>query len=780
MPVAPILGRSIYKFDFSSVGCPRNWISFCGELKLIQKNVFSSFSKTFKLKRRFFLRRVLFLLFCLSLSCSLATRAQTSYPFQDKALSAEKRIDDLISRMTFEEKLACLSASPSIPRLGIRGSGHVEGLHGLALGGPANWGGKGKAPVPTTQFPQARGIGQTWDPALVEKLAAVEALESRYAFQRQEDPRGGIVVRAPNADLSRDPRWGRSEESYGEDPFLVGSLAVAFAKGLQGPDGQHWNTASLLKHFLANSNEDGRDGSSSDFDERLFHEYYAVPFRMGIEQGGAQAFMTAYNAWNHIPMTANPVLRDVVMKDWGFQGIICTDAGALTNMVTQHKSYSDMAHAVAGALHAGINQFLDKYEEPVREAYQQKLITEKEIDSNLRGVFRVLLRLGLLDAQPDTEAAKIGTSADPRMSKGEPWNWSEHKELARQVSRESIVLLKNEHNLLPLNEKKLKSVAVIGPYADQVLLDWYSGTPPYSISSVEGLRRHLGKDVKFSYVSGKNLEETESAAKEADVAIVILGNHPTCDAGWAKCPKPSDGKEAMDRKSLTLEEEEIAKRVFTVNKNTILILRTSFPYTVTWSQQNLPALLAMTHNSEEEGNALADVLFGTYNPGGRLTQTWPASLQQLPPMMDYDLRHGRTYLYAKEKPLYPFGFGLSYSTFKYVDLRITGALKNGSTASVTVKVKNTGDREGDEVVQLYVRHLDSRVDRPLRELKGFQRIRLKPQEEKDVVLSLPAQLLSYWNTQKHAFTLEKDRVELQLGSSSEDIRLRKVISVLGE
>jgi len=265
--------------------------------------------------------------------------------------------------MTIAEKISALSTDPSVPRLGVVGTGHVEGLHGLALGGPGGWEGRGKAVIPTTQFPQSRGLGQTWDPALLQKAAAVEAYETRYADGRYH--RGGLVVRAPNADLSRDPRWGRSEESYGEDPFLVGTMAVAFAKGLQGDDPHYWMTASLMKHFLANSNEDNRDGSSSDFDTRLFHEYYSVPFRMGIELGGSDAFMTSYNAWNHIPMTAQPVLRNVVMKEWDFNGIICTDAGALTNMVTHHHYSQTMPEAAAAAIHAGINQFLDNYKQPV-------------------------------------------------------------------------------------------------------------------------------------------------------------------------------------------------------------------------------------------------------------------------------------------------------------------------------------------------------------------------------------------------------------------------------
>src|SRR5580704_3113282 len=262
---------------------------------------------------------------------------QNHYRFQDTDLPADERITDLLAHMTIEEKIGALSTNPSVPRLGVAGTGHVEGLHGLALGGPGGWEGRNLPVIPTTQFPQARGLGQTWDPVLIEQAATVEAYETRYAYNKYH--RGGLVVRAPNADLSRDPRWGRSEESYGEDPFLVGTMATAFTRGLQGDDPHVWLTSSLLKHFLANSNEDGRDGSSSNFDDRLFREYYSVPFRMAIQQGGANAMMTAYNGWNGVPMIENPVLRSTVIKEWGFDGIICTDGGALTNLVTHHHAF---------------------------------------------------------------------------------------------------------------------------------------------------------------------------------------------------------------------------------------------------------------------------------------------------------------------------------------------------------------------------------------------------------------------------------------------------------
>jgi beta-glucosidase len=696
--------------------------------------------------------------------------AQQKPPYADPSASAENRITDLLGRMTLDEKIDALGTNPTVPRLGVVGTGHVEGLHGLALGGPGGWEGRNQEVIPTTTFPQSRGLGQTWDPALIEKAAAEEAYETRFAFGKYH--RGGLVVRAPNADLSRDPRWGRSEESYGEDPFLVGTMATAFARGLQG-NGRYWMTASLLKHFLANSNEDGRDGSSSDFDTRLFHEYYSAPFRMAIEDGKSNAFMTSYNAWNKVPMTANPVLRDVVMKDWGFDGIICTDAGALTNMVKAHHVYQTLPEAVAAAVHAGINQFLDNYKQPLRDAFSQGLVTEADLDRNLRGVFRVMLRLGMLDPNSAVNEARIGFDDSPR---GDPWTWPENHALARKVTDESIVLLKNEDHLLPL-QGYLKSIAVIGPLADKVALDWYSGTPPYTITPLAGIRARAGASVKVEYSAGTDLAEAAALAKRSDVAIVIIGNHPTCDAGWMKCPVASDGKEAMDRKSLTLEQEAIAKAVLAANPKTIVILQASFPYTTTWTEENVPAVLEMTHNSQEQGNGLADVLFGDYNPAGRLTQTWVRSMDDLPPMMDYDIRHGRTYLYAKQKPLYAFGFGLSYTTFSYANLHVAPRRTAAKTVDISFELKNTGTRAGDEVAQLYVTHHGSVVERPLQELKGFQRVSLKPGETRTVTLALPLSTLAYWQESAHGFTVENDTVEIRIGGSSDNLPLTAPLQV---
>ena len=691
-------------------------------------------------------------------------------PFRNPDLPDDQRLADLVSRLTLDEKIIGLGTNPAVPRLGIRPARHVEGLHGLAYGGPSNWGSRN--PMPTTIFPQAVGLGETWDVNAVHQVAAIEGYESRFIFQSAHWNRGGLIIRAPNADLARDPRWGRTEESYGEDPFLTGTLAVAFIKGLQGDDPTHWQAASLMKHLLANSNENLRTSSSSDFDERLLAEYYSVPFRMGVMEGHSNAFMAAYNKVNGIPCTVQPFLRAMTMGQWGLDGIICTDGGALGLLITDHKYFTAWDEAAAASIKAGITVFLDRYPDAVRSALDKKLITIAEIDAAVTRNFRVSLRLGLLDPPNRDPYSQIGVTGD------DPWTTVKHKTAVRDVTRESIVLLKNEGHLLPLDTHKLKTIAVIGPRASNVLLDWYSGTPPYTVSPVDGIMSRAGDGVKIALGGDGTISSAVSAARLADVAIVVVGNHPTCDAGWEQCPVASDGKEAVDRKSIDLEQEALIKDVYAANPRTIVVLKAGFPFAINWTQAHVPAILTMAHNSQEEGNALADVLFGDYNPAGRLVHTWPSSIDQLPPMMDYDIRHGRTYMYFKEEPLYPFGYGLSYTTFAYSNLKPSAAtLAANGSVDVRVDVKNTGTQRGDEVVQMYASYPSSKVARPNRQLVGFTRVSIEPGQTRTVTLPLPATRLAWWDAAQQKFVVEPGPVNLMVAASSADVRAQTTLTV---
>ncbi len=725
-------------------------------------------------------------------------QAQFQYPFQDPRQPAEERITNLISLMTLDEKIACLSTHTSVPRLGITGTNHAEGLHGLSLAGPrvgqaqpggppvlprpappagaaAGLGGgrPRQIPITTTTFPQAIGMAEMWDPEAVRQVGAAEGEEARYIAQSSKYGRQDLIVMAPNSDLGRDPRWGRTEECYGEDPYFNGTLVVAMVHGLQGDDPHYWQTAALLKHFLANSNENDRDKTSSNFDDRLLREYYSVPFRMGIVEGGARAYMAAYNSYNGIPMGVQPILEDITVKEWGEDGIICTDGGAMGQMVTSHHYYADLPHAVAGTLHAGITKYLERASPAVTQALDQHLITEADIDRAIRPNFRILLHLGLLDPPAQVPYSRIGTDSGL-----EPWLTDAHKTLARKVTQESIVLLKNSGGLLPLDRRTVKSIAVIGPRADRVLLDWYGGAPPYVVTPLQGIRNKVGPGVTVRFADGSDLAEAARLAKVSDIAIVCVGNHPTGgdNAGWGKVEAPSEGREAVDRQTITLEQEDLIKQVYGANPRTVVALLSSFPYAINWTQAHVPAIVHVTQCSQETGHALADVLFGDYNPGGRLVETWPASLDQLPPMLDYNIRHGRTYQYFQGTPLYPFGYGLSYTSFAYSHLKTSrGALQAGTPLMVSVDVKNTGTRAGDDVVQMYVTHLGSAVDRPFEQLAGFQRVSLKPGETRIVRLPLSAEQSAYWSVKEHRFMVESDFVQIRIGHSSSDITLRKTV-----
>jgi len=716
----------------------------------------------------------------LALVSGSASAQATPYPFQDPNLPPDRRIANLLSLMTVDEKIDALSTQTGVARLGVPNFGSSEGIHGVVQRGNEK---RGWAAIPTTQFPQPPGMGETWDPDLVREAAGVQGHEARFITQTPRYNRQILMQWGPQSDLARDPRWGRSEEVYGEDPFFNGTMAVAFIHGLQGEDSKswprYWQAAALMKHFLANTNENGRGSSSSDFDDRLFWEYYSVPFRMGFQQGGAVGVMAAYNAWNGTPMGVNPILKSIVIDQWGAD-VVSSDGGAVTNLVKLYHRYPTQEAAVVACLKAGINQFLDVYKDEVRAALKDGSLSEADLDAALARKYRVTVKLGLLDPPAMVPYSTVKDAP-------EPWTTDADKSVSKQMALESVTLLKNENGALPLARDKVKSIAVIGPLADSVRWDWYGGIPPHATTPLDGIRAEAGPGVTVTYTADNANGAAVAAAKAADVAVVVVGNDPTCgpnmahdwtDNGTKPCADPGDGREGRDRVTLALAQEDLVKAVHAANPKTVVVLVSSFPYTINWSQQTLPAILHMTHASQDEGTALAEVLFGRYNPGGHLTETWPASEAQLPPMMDYDIRHGRTYMYFKGKPLYPFGYGLSYTTFAYSRLRTDApAVAKDGAVTVSVDVANTGKVAGDTVVQLYVRYPKSQVSRPGEQLQGFRRVHLAPGETKTVDIPLKASQLAYWNTAKTAFEVEAEPVTLMVGDSSADIKLTQALDV---
>jgi beta-glucosidase len=707
------------------------------------------------------------------------------YPFDNPNLPTEQRIDNLLSLMTLDEKIDCLGTDTGVPRLGVPNIGSSEGIHGVVQRQPR----PGRPAITTTQFPQPPGMGDSWDPNLVREAAGVEGYEARYITQTPSYNRQILMLWGPQSDLDRDPRWGRSEEVYGEDPFFNGTMATAFVHGLQGNNPKYWQAASLLKHFLANENENFRTSSTSNFDERLFWEYYSVPFRMAFQEGGARGVMASYNAWNGVPMAINPVLRSIVIDKWHVD-IVSSDGGAIHLLVDPRRLFPDQEDAVVAAFHAGINQFLDFYRDQMIQAVKDGKVTEAEIDSALRRKFRVEIKLGLLDPPDMVPYTKIRqTGNEPP-----PWNTDRDRSVSQKMALESVVLLKNEDKFLPLDKTKIKSIAVIGPLANVVHWDWYGGTPPYTVTPLKGIQDEVGPGVKVNYAPDDTMDGEAAAlkaAKESDVAVVVVGNNPTCgpDQGheWVNTPDggntlpcmvPSDGREGRDRETMTLYQEQIVKEIYDVQPKTVVMLIASFPFTINWSEAHVPAILTMAQASQDEGTALAKVLFGDYDPGGHLVRTWPKSMRQLPPRMDYNIRDGYTYMYFRGEPLYPFGFGLSYTTFKFSNLRTsTPTLAADGSLNVSVDVTNTGDRAGDEVVQLYASWPKPQVVRPREELEGFQRVTLNPGETKTVTIPLNASQVAFWDVGIHAFRVLQEPIQVMVGDSSANLPLNTTVQV---
>ena len=729
------------------------------------------------------MKRIASILILLGLSVGLFAQ---EYPFQDTKLSEEERLDNAVSLMTVDEKLMTI-VGQGVQRLGIPGPGATEAIHGIVRGGDTELpglntgqfgGGWPGRPQPkyrnSTAFPQAYGLGETWDREMAHIVGDVMSYEAR--FYSKDNPWKSLVLWAPNADLARDPRWGRTEESFGEDPYLVGELVAAEVKGIQGDDPTYWRGAALMKHFLANSNEDNRYKTDSRFDEELFRDYYSYGFWKGA-RAGAMSLMTAYNAYNGIPCIAAPFIKEILIDEWGMKGTIVDDAGALRFMYMpeMHGYAADANDAVKKALEAGLSRFIDAGFPQVKAAYDAGYLSDEVIDACTKANLRTMLRLGLMDAECPYDAQEFGTEEDL------PWERQEFKDKARLVTQKSIVLLKNEGNLLPLDKSKVKRIAVFGNRAEKVLKDWYGALPSYRVSPLDGIKAAVDStqtEVRFQRWDSDG--SAQELAKWADVCIVVVGNSPATSPDWDQQSVQSpwgygtvagDGRESLDRRSLQLETEDLIKVVWQANHNTVVTLISSFPFAINWTAENVPAIVHMTQCSQELGNALADVLFGDYNPAGRLTQTWVKDILDLPNMLDYDIRHGRTYMYAKAEPLFPFGYGLSYTTFKYSHMKVK---KDGDNYVISFDLKNTGSRDGEEVVQLYAKFKD---DDASKRLRGFERVAVKAGETVPVEIVVPADDLKLWDSGKHAFAFRNGRAKLLVGASSEDIRLKKNVKL---
>ncbi|MEU4688721.1 glycoside hydrolase family 3 C-terminal domain-containing protein [Actinoplanes sp. NPDC023714] len=832
-------------------------------------------------------------LLAVPLAPGAASAADPGYPFRDPSLPLETRLDDLLGRLTLDEKISLLHQyQPAIPRLGIGvAKSGTEALHGVAWSNSYAQNGA-KIDATATVFPQAVGLASTWDPELLRRVGSAVGDELR-GFHAQDPVVWGLNTWAPVVNLLRDPRWGRNEEGYSEDPLLSGAVATAYGKGLQGVDPDHLKTAPTLKHYAAYNNETKRDVTSSNVPQRVLNEYDREPFRIALENDAATGVMASYNLINGRPATVDPDLRGIIRR-WTERRLFnVSDAWAPTNLTGSQAYFATQAEANAAILKAGLDSFTvnDTNAVPtvtaINEALDRGLLTEAEIDESAGNALSIRFRLGEFD--PDGGPyAKIGPEVIDSPA---------HRALARETAAEAAVLLKNDRGALPL--KPGGDVAVVGPLADKLYTDWYGGQLPYEVTALDGITERAGR-VTTSFgadrialkevTTGRYLNATDgpaglgsstaTTAAQFDTVdwgdgvstlrsvangkllgynwgpFVTAETHPT---GWYvqqqfKVEEQADGtvvlhyagyetqeswfgantyvtvgadgnlalgaptaagaakfsrellvdgvaqaaatagkaenavvvvgtdpfvagREVHDRTSLALgaRQEALIKAVRAANPDTVVVLQSSYPQSITWAQKHVPGIVWTTHAGAETGHAIADVLYGSVNPSGKLTQTWPRSEDQLPAdLNEYDIiKTGQTYLYSDEKPLYSFGHGLSYTSFRYG----RPVVKDGR---VSVTVTNTGRRAGDEVVQLYTHQRTSRDVTPAKQLRDFRKVHLAAGKSATVTFALDRRDLARWDVTRQRWVVETSVHDILLGSSSSDIRQRAALAVKGE
>ncbi|HEX5436524.1 MAG TPA: glycoside hydrolase family 3 C-terminal domain-containing protein [Gemmatimonadaceae bacterium] len=871
-------------------------------------------------------------LLCAAFAAAACAQRSDSAPapvpaYRNDALPFDVRVHDLVSRMTLEEKVSqMMNEAPAIERLGIpQYNWWSEALHGVARSGLA------------TVFPQAIGLAATWDDTLMFRVATAISDEARakyHAYIRagHRERYGGLTFWSPNINLFRDPRWGRGQETYGEDPFLTGRMAVQFIRGMQGDDPTYLKTVSTVKHFAVYSGpEPQRHHFDAEVSARDLHESYLPAFEAGIREGGAYSIMCAYNRVDGHPACASRMLLDSVLRRrWGFRGYVVSDCGAVDDIYKHHHVVATAPEAAALAVKSGTDLECGQTYRHLIDAVHQGLITEQQIDTAVTRLFMARFRLGMFDSPDRVRWAKIPYSV---------LDDSAHRALALHAARESMVLLKNDSSTLPLS-RDLGTIAVIGPNADQwrMLLGNYNGIPADPITPLRGIREAVGKKTRVLYVPGSDLangfpidsiipsallatpdgqrglraeffargtvagtplftrtdsvldadwgnaaprsdmrpnefavqwagtlrpavsgayrlaltgtmsfrlflndrlivqssisgrarefkdptlvqsapitlqagrryrlrvdaressgdaqlrlewspspdtllERAVRTAEQADAVVLCLGL--TSRLEGEEMPLDIQGFHGGDRTNLGLPapQKRLLKRITALGKPTVLVLLNGSALAVNWAQVHVPAILEAWYPGQAAGTAIADVLFGAYDPSGRLPVTFYRSVNDLPPFEDYSMA-GRTYRFFHGTPLYPFGYGLSYTTFDYANLRTSApSMGAGDTLTVSVDVTNAGTRTGDEVVQLYVRHLGSAVTRPIRDLRGFQRVRLSPGETRTVALPLAASSLAYWNSDLHHWMVESEPVRIEVGASSADIRLSTTVQVQGD
>jgi beta-glucosidase len=702
------------------------------------------------------------LLLSLTLGCINIGKAQEKLDFRNENLKPEQRVNDLLKRLTLSEKAGLLGyKSVAVERLDIPAyNWWNEGLHGVARAGEA------------TVFPQTIGMAATFNPALIEQVGTAISTEARAKYNLAIDKNDhgqyvGLTYWSPNINIFRDPRWGRGQETYGEDPFLTATMALAYVNGMQGNTPGQFKIAATAKHFVAHSGpEKTRDYFDAGVSESDLHNTYLYAFNK-LVKGGVASVMTAYNSVNGIPNSVNyNLLQKTLRKDWGFEGYIVTDCGALDDVYTTHKYVKSRTEAAAAAIKAGINlDCSNVLQTDVDKAIAQKLITAHDVDLALAPLLLTQVKLGFYNNPKHSPYYNYRADSIHNAS---------HIELARKVAQQSMVLLKNSNNILPLNKASYNSIMVLGPNAASLdaLVGSYHGINSRMVNFVEGISGAVDKGTRVEYDLGAGESDTTHfggiwAAGNADVTVAVLGLLPVTEgeAGDAFL-SPSGG----DKLNLSLPASQITFMKALrkdVKKPIIAVITAGSDIDVAAIAPYADAVILAWYPGEQGGNALADILFGKVSPSGRLPLTFYSSIDNLPPFDSYSMQ-GRTYRYFKGQVEYPFGYGLSYTTFNFEITKPANKMYQlNDSITVTCNITNIGSVKGDEVLQAYIEYPESK-NLPLKELKAFKRITLDAKQSQNVTIKIPVEELKKWNAKTNKEIIYPGEYTLTIGKNSAD------------
>ncbi len=721
---------------------------------------------------------------CFAVTCTFQTQAQNNapeqYPYQDISLSAEQRADDLLQRLTLEEKVSLMqNASPAIPRLGIKPyEWWSEALHGIARAGRA------------TVFPQSIGMAASFDDALLYEVFNAVSDEARaknrnFNEKGQYDRYKGLTVWTPNINIFRDPRWGRGQETYGEDPYLTGRMGMAVVRGLQGPEDAKYNKLhACAKHYAVHSGPEWNrhNFNAENIDPRDLWETYLPAFKDLVQKAGVKEVMCAYNRFEGDPCCGSKrLLTQILRNEWGYKGIVVSDCGAIGDFFQphHHNTHPDAAHASADAVLSGTDLECGDNYKSITEAAKQGLISEEKINTSVRRLLKARFELG--EMNPTHPWAEIPYSVV---------DCPKHKELALKIAHESLVLLQNKNNLLPLNRQM--KVAVIGPNANDSVMQWgnYNGFPSHTVTLLEGIRAKLPQaQIIYEPICGltdaihskdNNVQKSVlneqvlmDKVKDADVIIFAGGISPQLEG--EEMDVSVTGFKDGDRTDIELPaiQREVLSLLKNNGKKVVFINFSGSAMAIVPESENCNAILQAWYPGQAGGSAIADVLFGDYNPSGRLPITFYKSLEQLPDYENYSMK-GRTYRYMTEEPLFPFGYGLSYTRFSYGKAKLNQSkLHKGEKVILTIPVRNVGQQDGADVVQVYISRPDDK-EGPQKTLRAFQRVNIVKGEKQNVNIELPYDSFEWFDSTTNTMHPIDGTYKIYYGSSSKAEDLRSI------